>query len=123
LVFEKKTGSLNKHTIRKAQLSRLYQLPGALAAGHLSASGASINYTAAGSPVFKQSLQDRACGGRLGKKLDSHNAQEGRPYKIALSIGISYYDPQNPCTIEELLAEADRNMYEQKRDKQENKIM
>ncbi|MDQ7786976.1 MAG: diguanylate cyclase [Thermodesulfovibrionales bacterium] len=71
---------------------------------------------------MKEEVNAEVLTSRLGKSLNSRNTQEGRLYKIALSIGISYYDPQNPCVIEQLLAEADRNMYEQKREKQENGI-
>lgn len=41
------------------------------------------------------------------------------PYKLSLSLGIAHYDPDQPCSIDELLARADRMMYEQKRHKQQ----
>lgn len=48
------------------------------------------------------------------------------PDPLSLSIGFAYYDPENPCTIQELLVKADRYMYENKRTKrnelQENTI-
>jgi diguanylate cyclase (GGDEF)-like protein len=52
---------------------------------------------------------------RLQKALEIYNLQSSRGYKISLSIGIAFYDPECPCTIEELLAQADTSMYEQKR--------
>ncbi len=53
---------------------------------------------------------------RLQKNLDSHNAKGKRRYKLSLSMGIARYDPECPCSIDELLARADTLMYEQKRE-------
>jgi len=33
-------------------------------------------------------------------------------------MGLARYDPERPCLIDELVARADRAMYEQKRDDQ-----
>jgi len=35
-----------------------------------------------------------------------------RPYRLTLSSGFVVYDPQNPCTVEELMERADLAMYE-----------
>lgn len=51
---------------------------------------------------------------RLRENLETHNAGEGRRYKLALSVGLALYDPKRPCSVEELIAQADRLMYEQK---------
>jgi len=51
---------------------------------------------------------------RLQQNLEAHNAREGRLYKLSLSVGLAHYDPEHPCSIDELLAQADRAMYEQK---------
>ncbi|TWH47454.1 diguanylate cyclase [Sporomusa sp. KB1] len=40
-----------------------------------------------------------------------------QPYPLSLSVGFAYYDPENPCTIQELLVKADKYMYENKRTK------
>lgn len=40
--------------------------------------------------------------------------QESRRYNLSISMGCSYYDPENPCSIDELMARADKLMYEQK---------
>ncbi len=37
-----------------------------------------------------------------------------RPYRLSLSIGIARLDPDNPKTIDELIAEADKAMYKNK---------
>jgi diguanylate cyclase (GGDEF)-like protein/PAS domain S-box-containing protein len=55
---------------------------------------------------------------RLQKSIQVHNAKANRSYKLSLSIGIAYYEPENPCSIEELLAQGDKLMYEQKKNKQ-----
>ena len=34
-----------------------------------------------------------------------------------MSAGCSYYDPENPCSIDELMASADKLMYEQKQNR------
>ncbi|MCL6635297.1 MAG: diguanylate cyclase [Peptococcaceae bacterium] len=53
---------------------------------------------------------------RLRERLEAHNARNSRPYRLSLSVGVAYYDPQSPCSITELLARADRLMYRQKRE-------
>ena len=57
---------------------------------------------------------------RLQKSIQIHNAKVNRSYKLSLSIGIAYYDPKNPCSVDELLAQGDKLMYEQKRYKQKS---
>jgi diguanylate cyclase (GGDEF)-like protein/PAS domain S-box-containing protein len=56
---------------------------------------------------------------RLQKALEIRNAKRKRGYNVSLSSGISYYDPENPCSIDELLAQADKLMYEQKSNRQD----
>jgi diguanylate cyclase (GGDEF)-like protein/PAS domain S-box-containing protein len=52
---------------------------------------------------------------RLAKNLQLHNESEGRPYKLSLSMGVTTY--QNPAahTVNVLMANADKLMYEQKK--------
>lgn len=52
---------------------------------------------------------------RLQEKIDTYNHPEDRRYSLSVSVGCSYYDPQNPCPLADLLLQADRLMYEQKR--------
>lgn len=54
---------------------------------------------------------------RLQSLIDTRNNQENRKYKLSISVGCSYYDPENPCSIDELMASADKLMYEQKQNK------
>ncbi len=54
---------------------------------------------------------------RLRNNISQVNAEAGRDYQISLSCGIALYDPEQPCTIEELLRRGDRMMYESKKGK------
>jgi diguanylate cyclase (GGDEF)-like protein/PAS domain S-box-containing protein len=54
---------------------------------------------------------------RLLKKVEHHNEKANRRYKLSVSFGLVYYDPEDPCSIDELLLRADRLMYEQKKNK------
>jgi diguanylate cyclase (GGDEF)-like protein/PAS domain S-box-containing protein len=54
---------------------------------------------------------------RLQKNIVIQNETIDRTYKLSLSVGIAYYDPENPLSIDELLTLADAGMYEQKRNK------
>ena len=51
---------------------------------------------------------------RLQSLIDAQNEQENRRYRLSISVGCSYYDPENPCSLDELMASADKLMYEQK---------
>ena len=53
---------------------------------------------------------------RLQENLEACNARGDRRYKLSLSVGTARYDPEYPCSIDELLAQADRAMYERKQD-------
>jgi diguanylate cyclase (GGDEF)-like protein len=55
---------------------------------------------------------------RLNQNIDSHNAKEDCPYKIGISIGIFLSDPKRSYTVEQIIAGADANMYDKKREKQ-----
>jgi diguanylate cyclase (GGDEF)-like protein/PAS domain S-box-containing protein len=48
------------------------------------------------------------------KVYNEQNIQRGCPYQLSLSTGISYYDPERPCSVDELLTSADRRMYKEK---------
>jgi diguanylate cyclase (GGDEF)-like protein len=54
---------------------------------------------------------------RLQKALEAYNAENNRGYSLSISAGISFYDPERPCTIDDLLAAADRSMYDRKMNK------
>lgn len=54
---------------------------------------------------------------RLMQALARHNESAARPYRLALSLGTSRYEPGAPRPLEALLDDADRAMYAQKRTK------
>jgi diguanylate cyclase (GGDEF)-like protein len=54
---------------------------------------------------------------RLQSLIDTRNNQKSRRYRLSISVGCSYYDPENPCSLDELMARADQLMYEQKQKK------
>jgi diguanylate cyclase (GGDEF)-like protein/PAS domain S-box-containing protein len=54
---------------------------------------------------------------RLQSVIDMHNNQADRKYELSMSIGYSFYDPENPSSIDELLTSADKSMYKQKKNK------
>ena len=55
---------------------------------------------------------------RLCNILDNYNRSEGKSYQLSLSIGIAHYNPETPSTLDELMAQADTLMYEEKRNGQ-----
>ena len=65
-----------------------------------------------GADESAESLMDR-----LQQKIALANAQRNRPYDLSISIGVAHYDPDEACTIEELMGRADLVMYEEKRKK------
>jgi len=52
---------------------------------------------------------------RLKENLEARSARGDLRYKLSLSVGLARYDPEHPCSIDDLLTQADRAMYEQKR--------
>jgi diguanylate cyclase (GGDEF)-like protein len=54
---------------------------------------------------------------RLDANLDALNAGWSRGYRLALSLGVATYDPRFPRSMEDLLAQADAEMYAAKRAK------
>jgi diguanylate cyclase (GGDEF)-like protein len=51
---------------------------------------------------------------RIQKALEAHNQETDRPYGLALSTGMVCYDPETACTLSEMIAQADAQMYAQK---------
>jgi diguanylate cyclase (GGDEF)-like protein len=54
---------------------------------------------------------------RLQAAADELNRQEGRPFVLSFSTGVAMFDPEQPGTLDELMAAADVRMYEAKRAK------
>ena len=57
---------------------------------------------------------------RIRKNLVKLNRELKRPYKISFSMGFSYYNPDNPQSMDELIKIADKKMYEDKQNKKHN---
>jgi len=51
---------------------------------------------------------------RLEENLKDHTAKKERKYSLSLSFGISHYDPESPCSIDDLITGAEKSMYAQK---------
>lgn len=54
---------------------------------------------------------------RLREKVAARNARTGQRYALSFSLGVARYDPDEPCMLAELLAQADRKMYQDKSSK------
>jgi diguanylate cyclase (GGDEF)-like protein/PAS domain S-box-containing protein len=52
---------------------------------------------------------------RVEEEINQMNIAETYPYKISVSRGFSVYDPDTPRTAEDLIAEADNQMYADKK--------
>ncbi len=57
---------------------------------------------------------------RLQAALDFANRLPGRLYPVSMSMGIATFDPERPVSASDLIAEADRRMYEHKRSKRQD---
>ena len=53
---------------------------------------------------------------RLKSNLDRHNSQN-RYYQLSLSIGIAQFDPKHETSLESMIMEADKALYDNKRKK------
>jgi diguanylate cyclase (GGDEF)-like protein len=51
---------------------------------------------------------------RIQATLEARNQPGDETYHLSLSMGIARYDPEAPCTLSELIAQADGLMYQQK---------
>lgn len=58
---------------------------------------------------------------RLHRNLKQENTRKKRKYMLSLSIGMAYYDPANPYSIDELLRTADESMYADKQKKKDKR--
>ena len=51
---------------------------------------------------------------RVQEKFDERNARPGRRFTLSVSYGLVRYDPEDPCSVQELVTLADKLMYEDK---------
>jgi diguanylate cyclase (GGDEF)-like protein/PAS domain S-box-containing protein len=68
--------------------------------------------------ALENSGRDTASGlVRLSADLEAYNASRKNVAPLSISIGTACYQPDQPCSIDELLARADKLMYKQKEEK------
>ena len=51
---------------------------------------------------------------RLQSALDEFNDRSGRRYRLSMSVGVAQQDPTEPVSLEALVEQADKRMYEEK---------
>ncbi len=54
---------------------------------------------------------------RLEEKADDGNMSSRLPYRLSMSTGVAGYDPLQPCSIDELMSQADQRMYIRKKER------
>ncbi len=54
---------------------------------------------------------------RLHNNIKAQNDMAGRRYPLAFSVGMEHFDPEAPCTVDELVVRADKTMYQDKKNK------
>jgi diguanylate cyclase (GGDEF)-like protein len=59
---------------------------------------------------------------RLDENLKDCNNHRSEGYPLSISVGTAQFDPENPISIDELLAKADASMYTQKRKKRKKSL-
>jgi diguanylate cyclase (GGDEF)-like protein len=52
---------------------------------------------------------------RFDKVLSGFNETSTYPWRLSATIGIAYYDPESPCSLDELLRQADAALYGQRK--------
>lgn len=52
---------------------------------------------------------------RIKERLDQYNAESGKPYRVACSIGIAPVDLEGSLSLDEIIAQADKAMYADKK--------
>ena len=60
---------------------------------------------------------------RLQQQFSASNSRRNRPYDLSISVGLAHFDGEENHSIEELMARADRAMYEDKRRKRSRDVL
>lgn len=50
-------------------------------------------------------------------RIESYSRIESPAFKLSVSVGVAEFDPENPCSVDDLIFRADKLMYEQKEQK------
>jgi diguanylate cyclase (GGDEF)-like protein/PAS domain S-box-containing protein len=56
---------------------------------------------------------------RIIERVRARNGRAGNAYPLSFSLGFARYNPGRPCTLQDLIGQADRRMYEEKMSKKE----
>ena len=51
---------------------------------------------------------------RLQANIKEYNSGDSVDFKLSLSLGVTRFNSENPCSVDELLSQADKLMYEKK---------
>ncbi len=70
--------------------------------------------------ITNSGTQDQIIPARLFTKLEEHNARQNRTCHISFSIGETRINTQTTVSVDDLVREADREMYAQKGKKRQN---
>jgi GGDEF domain-containing protein len=54
---------------------------------------------------------------RIDATLEEHNRLDGTNCPLSFSLGVTCFDPDDPKSINEMIAQADKGMYEKKQAK------
>jgi len=69
-------------------------------------------------PIADKREDAEIVAARFKERVMAHNNISGRAYKLSISAGMSCYDPNDPQSIDDLLTQAEKLMYEEKMLKQ-----
>ncbi len=58
---------------------------------------------------------------RLHEALEEHNDKGSAQYRLAASIGLASYNPDTPCSLDDLLQTADQKMLENKKSRKQER--
>ena len=67
--------------------------------------------------IESEEVNVEVLGRRLEENLRAYNAERERSYDLSISAGVSRFNPESQCSIDELIGKADKYMYRHKRKK------
>jgi diguanylate cyclase (GGDEF)-like protein len=59
---------------------------------------------------------------RFDKILIGYNQSHDNPWILSATVGLAYFDPEAPSTLDELLSQADKALYEGKRNNEKRSV-
>ncbi len=60
---------------------------------------------------------------RLETNFDAYNAEKNHEYKLSLSVGAVYFDPEKPLLVEQLVMAADEVLYSNKKNRKSSRVL